>query len=147
MLTPASTVVILGFGTRASIFAALLAPRGCALRAWDPLLASPASAIHRARIEAAGVDAIADVAIAMRGARLVVVDEIDRNTLDALPLQAGQKILDLATAPAAEMETVLVALGVPAAKANWAEACANNNGMTDCDAMPNPPAVPRGELP
>ena len=43
MLTPASRVAILGFGTQGAAVAALLAPRGCTLRAWDPLLAGPAT--------------------------------------------------------------------------------------------------------
>ncbi|HTP40104.1 MAG TPA: hypothetical protein VMI92_11085 [Steroidobacteraceae bacterium] len=145
MLTPTSNVALLGFGARAAAFAALLAPRGCALRAWDPRLCTGEAAALRARIEAAGVDAVPDLATALRGARLVVLDTM---AAEALPqaAQAGQRLLDLAHAPAADVDAVLLALGLPPQAADWAAACAAN--MANCDAAgPDIPVVRRGELP
>lgn len=148
MLTPTSNVVILGFGTRAATFAALLAPRGCALRVWDPLLATAGATARRAHIEAAGVDAIPELSQALRGARLVVLDAAPGTPPTEVALQAGQKLLDLATAPAAEIEAVLVALGLPSAAAHWEAACASRSSdMADCAAAPESAAVRRGELP
>jgi UDP-N-acetylmuramoylalanine-D-glutamate ligase len=147
MLTPASSVAILGFGRRAATFAALLAPRGCALRAWDPLLATTQGAALRARIEAAGVDAMHELAAALRGARLVVVDTAPRDVLAQMPPQAGQQRLDLGDTPPAQIDTALIALGLPPAAADWATACAAT-AMSDSTAMTtDTPAVPRGELP
>jgi hypothetical protein len=149
MLTPTSNVVILGFGTRAVTFAALLAPRGCALRAWDPLLAGADGARQRARIEAAGVDAIPELPAAMRGARLVVLDSAPDAVLAQVQLVAGQTLLNLATAPATEIQAVLVALGLPPAAAHWETACtATAAAVADSAAMTaEAPAIPRGELP
>ena len=147
MLTPTSQVAILGFGTRAATLAALLAPCGCALRAWDPRLADAGGAALRVRIEAAGVDVFAELSTALRGARLVVLDTVQVNSALQAQLQAGQKILDLA-APAAHIDAVLAALGVPAA-AHWAAACAfQSSAVANSTAtLPDTPAVRRGELP
>jgi hypothetical protein len=148
-LTPASSVAILGFGPRAAAFAALLAPRGCALRAWDPRLADPGDLTMRARIEAAGVDAIAELSTALRGARLVVLDTVPATPLLAAQLQAGQRLLDLDRAPAADVDAVLMALGLPAEAARWevvcmATACAMAHSTI---ATTDIAAVRRGELP
>ena len=148
MLTPTSNVAILGFGPRAATFAALLAPRGCALRAWDPLLTTTQGAAQRARIEAAGVDAMDELATALRGARLVVVDTAPRSVLAEVPLQAGQQRLYLDSAAAAEIDAVLIALGLPPAAANWQAACAARPAdVADSASGPQPPTVRRGELP
>lgn len=146
MLTPTSQVAIIGFGHRAAAFAALLAPRGCALRAWDTGLATGEAGL-RARIEAAGVDAFAELPAALRGARLVVLDTVSRPGLAGMPLLPGQQMLDLALAPARNVDAVLVALGVPAAAANWAAAGAGSRAVADSAAAGHPPVVPRGELP
>jgi len=145
-LTPTSNVAMLGFGARAASFAALLAPRGCALRAWDPQLESSAATAVRARIEACGVDAAADLAAALRGARLVVLDTLPLTAALQAHMQAGQQLLDLATAPAAEIDAMLVALGLPAGSAHWATA-AGAVAMANSGAVPDIPAVRRGELP
>ncbi|MEJ0099962.1 MAG: hypothetical protein WDO12_09535 [Pseudomonadota bacterium] len=148
MLTPASIVAILGFGPRARCFAALLAPRGCALRAWDPAPPDAGAAV-RAHIEAAGVDAVDEPDTALRGARLVVLDTVPMTgTLHAL-LQPGQKVLDLRTAAAADIDAVLVALGVPPAAACWAthEAALAGAVANSATADPHTPLVRRGELP
>ena len=73
LLTPTSNVAILGFASRTATFASLLAPRGCALRVWDPRLATEGAAFAT-RIEAAGVDVIPELSVALRGARLVVLE-------------------------------------------------------------------------
>jgi hypothetical protein len=148
MLTPSSNVAILGFGARARIFAVLLAPRGCALRAWDPVLADAGAAV-RAQIEAAGVDAMDEPGAALRGARLVVLDGVPMtSTLHAL-LQPGQKVLDLGIAAAADIDAVLVALGLPPAAASWAthEAALAGTVANSATADPHTPLVRRGELP
>jgi hypothetical protein len=141
MLVPTSNVAILGFGTRAAELAALLAPRGCAVRAWDPALAAGHGGAMRARIEAAGVDCMAELSAALRGARLVVLDTVPMTASLAAQLQAGQQLLDLATAPAAQVEAVLAALGVPHG-ATAARSMANSAA-----AIPGTPPVRRGELP
>jgi 3-hydroxyisobutyrate dehydrogenase-like beta-hydroxyacid dehydrogenase len=141
MLAPTSNVAILGFGARAAGFAALLAPRGCALRAWDPALAAANGSAMRTRIEAAGVDCMAELSAALRGARLVVLDTLPMNAWLAAQLQEGQQLLDLATAPAAHVEAVLAALGLPpGATAAWTMA-------NSAAAIPGTPLVRRGELP
>ena len=142
MLTPTSNVAILGFATRTAAFAQLLAPRGCALRAWDPRLATGGSALAT-RIEAAGVDVVPELSLALRGARLVVLDSQTGLLEKQVPLQVGQRLLDLATAPASDIESILAALGVPSAAANWRQACAARPDL----ATAEPPAVRRGELP
>jgi hypothetical protein len=148
MIVPTSSVALLGFGTRAAEFAALLAPRGVALRAWDPRLAAADAATLRAHIEAAGVDAAGDPATALRGARLVVLDALPMAARD-VPLVPGQQRLDLASATAAEVNAVLVKLGVPPAAARWAEpADAAAAAIPPATAIPAIPAiVHRGPLP
>ena len=142
-IVPTSRVAILGFGTRAAGFAALLAPRGVALRAWDAGLATPRAPSLRACIESAGVDAVGELAAALRGARLVVLDA-PAMAPQELPLQAGQQLLDLAHAPAAQVNAVLMALGVPSSQARWEDVEAMS--PSPC-AIAAPPAVRRGELP
>jgi hypothetical protein len=142
-IVPTSNVAILGFGARAAGFAALLAPRGVALRAWDERLGAAQAGSLRARIESAGVDAVGELATALRGARLVVLDA-PAMTLQDLPLQAGQHLLDLARAPAAEVNAVLVALGVPSAQARWEDI---GEAAVPQSATATPPAIRRGELP
>jgi hypothetical protein len=142
MLTPTSNVTILGFATRTATFAALVAPRGCAVRVWDRRLATGGPAMAT-RIEAAGVDVIPELSVALRGARLVVLDSGTGMLEDEVPLQAGQRLLDLATAPAAEIEAVLVALGLPTASADWEAACTAQSAT----AAAGPAVVQRGELP
>ncbi|MEJ0099590.1 MAG: hypothetical protein WDO12_07570 [Pseudomonadota bacterium] len=149
MLTPASNIAILGFGARATCFAALLAPRGCALRAWDPGL-SNGDATMRARIEASGVDAIDELATALRGARLVLLDTVPLTATLQAHLQPGQRVLALDTAPAADVDVVLIALGLPPQAANWRAAlhdAALRAVANSAAATPDTPAVRRGELP
>lgn len=145
MILPTSNVSILGFGARATEFAALLAPRGVALRAWDPRLAAADAADLRARIESAGVDAVVELAAALRGARLVVLDALPMAPRD-VPLMAGQQLLDLASATAAQVNSVLVKLGVPPAAARWEQI-----GDAAAAAIHPPTAIPamahRGHLP
>jgi hypothetical protein len=149
MLAPSSNVAIVGFGSRAAAFAALLAPRGCALRAWDPALEQADGRAMRATIEAAGVDCMADLALALRGARLVVLDTLPMSTSLAARLQPGQQLLDLAHAPAAEVDTVLAALGLPHSAPRWATAgaAAAPAVANSAAAIPGTPPVRRGELP
>jgi UDP-N-acetylmuramoylalanine-D-glutamate ligase len=149
MLTPASTVVILGFGARGAAFAALLAPRGCALRAWDPQLAATDGAALRACIEAAGVDAVADLSAALRGARLVLLDTVSMTPSLAAQLQPGQQLLDLGSAPAADIDTVLAALGLPPGAASWQtlRAAAESPVANSTPTIASLPPVRRGELP
>jgi hypothetical protein len=73
----------------------------------------------------------------------VVLDTVPEALLTQMPLQAGQQLLDLATAPAAEIEAVLVALGLPAAAADWKAACAAQPPTPASE----PAAIRRGELP
>jgi 3-hydroxyacyl-CoA dehydrogenase len=141
MLLPTSNIAILGFGARAAGFAALLAPRGCALRAWDPALASAHDAAMRASIEAAGVDCMAELSRTLRGARLVVLDTVPMTAWLAAQLQEGQLLLDLATAPAADIDAVLAALGLPHG------ATAVRTMANSAAAIPGTPRVRRGELP
>lgn len=143
MIVPTSNVAMLGFGTRAAGFTALLAPRGVALRAWDARLNTAAGDCLRARIESAGVDACSELGSALRGARLVVLDAPMMASQD-LPLHAGQQLLDLARASAAEVIAVLVALGVPPAQARWEDV---GEAAMPLSAIATPPAVRRGELP
>jgi len=146
MLAPTSNVAILGFGARAQTFAALLAPRGCALRAWDPSLDGVDAATMRTHIEAAGVDAAADLGAALRGARLVVLDAVDAGAVRA-NLQPGQRLLDLASASAVEIDAVLVALGLPPAAVSWQAACESGLVANCPTSDPDIPVVRRGELP
>lgn len=97
MLTPASGIAILGFGDDCRRIAAALAPRGCALRVFDPRAdQTPAGARLRTRIESLGVDVMADAAAALRAARLVVLDgDCPAATVAALQLAEGQLLLDL----------------------------------------------------
>lgn len=96
MLTPASTIAIVGFGAQAAQLAAVLAPRGCALRAFDLRLRDIAlGPATRLRIESAGVDAMNDLAAALRGARLVVFDAAPPDQVVAALLVQGQLVLDL----------------------------------------------------
>ena len=141
MLTPTSNVAILGFGMRGRMFAALLAPRGCALRAWDPLLATAEAVGQRARIESAGVDACVDLSEALRGARLVVLDTVPSSALPAA-LPEGQQVLDLGSAPAAQIDAVLEALGLPQPRGRWLAAMAGNTAGAG-----EPAPLGRGALP
>ena len=143
MILPTSSVAIVGFGARAASFAALLAPRGVALRAWDARLATVQGEALRVWIESAGVDAVTELASALRGARLVVLDAPAMAVQD-LPLRAGQQLLDLARAGAAEVSAVLVALGMPPAQARWEEV---GEATVPPSATGASPAVRRGELP
>jgi len=97
MLTPASGIAILGFGDDCRRIAAALAPRGCALRVYDPRAdQTPAGARLRARIESLGVDVMTDAAASLRAARLVVLDgDCPAATATALRLAEGQLLLDL----------------------------------------------------
>ena len=90
------------------------------------------------------MDAVGELATALRGARLVVLDALPMAAWD-VPLMAGQQLLDLASATAAEVNAVLVKLGVPAATARWedvATAAASAPPATAIAAM-----VHRGHLP
>jgi hypothetical protein len=148
MLTPSSNVAILGFGARAHAFAALLAPRGCSLRAWDPLLSTSGADVQRAHIEAAGVDAYADLSAALRGARLVVLDTVSADVLPAT-LPDGQELLDLASATAVQIDAALLALGLPCVTGRWEAACAAAAvaAASSADIPADRTAMRRGELP
>lgn len=145
-LVPTSRVAMLGFRAHASIFAGLLAPRGCAMGAWDPALAGPDAARMRARIESAGVDVSASLPAALRGARLVLLDGVDLSVAVATLLQPGQHVMDLAASTAPDVDAVLVALGLPEG-AHWQRACAAVHHDMAHSAANDMPAVHRGELP
>jgi hypothetical protein len=145
-LLPTSRVALLGFGVLACAFARMLAPRGCALVAWDAGIDGLEGPRSRARIESAGVDAAVSMADAMRGARLVLLEGIALADGVAALLQPGQHVMDLATATAPDVDAVLVALGLPAG-ARWQQVrAAALRDMANCAAT-EMPAVHRGELP
>lgn len=107
MLTPASTVAIIGFGTTGQRLAVQLSQRGCAVRASDRLLDAAATrAPMQARMQAAGVDPAYTLAAALRGARLVLAS-IGADSSASLArsiaplLQQGQTYLELSGATAA----------------------------------------------
>jgi 3-hydroxyisobutyrate dehydrogenase-like beta-hydroxyacid dehydrogenase len=91
VLTPASNIAIIGFGDACRRFAAALAPRGCALRVFAPQA-------DRSHIEALGVDVTGDLATALRGARLVVLDTALAAVNVATQLRNGQLLLDMTPA-------------------------------------------------
>ena len=96
MLTPASTIAIVGFGGGCHRIAAALAPRGCTLRVFDPGIAGPADGGERAlQLEALGVDVATSLVEALRGARLVVLDDSSAREQLIPALLSGQTLLDL----------------------------------------------------
>jgi hypothetical protein len=145
-LLPTSRVALLGFGVLARALARMLAPRGCALVAWDASVEGMDAPRSRARIESAGVDAAGSMAAAMRGARLVLLDGIALDEGVAALLQPGQRVMDLATAAASDVEAVLVALGLPAGT-RWQQVRAAALRDMANSADTEMPAVHRGELP
>jgi hypothetical protein len=145
-LVPTSRVALLGFGALARAFAGMVAPRGVALAAWDAGLTGRDAPGMRARIEAAGVDAAATLAEAMRGARLVLLDGMSGEQAASL-LQPGQGVMDLATATAPDIDAVLLALGLPPGT-QWRQVrAAVDRDMAHSAANTEMPAVHRGELP
>lgn len=148
MLTPSSNVALLGFGAKAVRLAAILAPRGTAMRAWDPSLAGEDGGQLRAGIEAAGVDCMADLAAALRGARLVVLDTLPMTRTLAAQLQ-GRQVLDLSSATPAEVDAVLAALGVPPFAPRWetASTAPPRTVANSAATTLGTPSVRRGELP
>ncbi len=108
MLTPASTIAVLGFGEVGRRIAVPLARRGVALRAHDQQLdASATNRQMRARMEAAGVDPANSIADALRGARLVIAAVGSSATRELLQgvapqLTRGQVLLNLSHIPTAE---------------------------------------------
>jgi hypothetical protein len=96
MLTPASSIAILGFGEDCRRFIAALAPRGCALRVFDPRAdQTPAGMLLRKRIESLGVDVATDIGSALHAARLVVIDDECPAIGIEAHLATGQMVLDL----------------------------------------------------
>ena len=101
MITPASTISVIGFGEAGGILGEELARRGCALRAYDILLDGPGTrAAMQRRIEDAGVDPAFSLADAVRGAKLVIsavtassAGEVARDA--AAHLAGGQVFLDI----------------------------------------------------
>jgi 3-hydroxyisobutyrate dehydrogenase-like beta-hydroxyacid dehydrogenase len=101
MITPSSTVALIGFGEAGSILGEELARRGCSVRAYDILLDDAAASAHmRRRIELAGVDAAATLGAALRGAKLVIsavtatsASQVARDC--AAVLGAGQVYMDI----------------------------------------------------
>lgn len=100
MLTPASSIAILGYGEDCRRIAAALAPRGCAIRVFDARVdQTPAGRQLRAQIESLGVDVATGIGGALHAARLVLVDGdcpvigIDQH------LASGQMVLDLRRDP------------------------------------------------
>jgi predicted dinucleotide-binding enzyme len=76
MLTPASTIAIIGFGALGQHLTAQLSPRGCSLRVHDSRLDADATrADLQQRIQAAGADPATSIAAAVRGAKLVIATE------------------------------------------------------------------------
>lgn len=169
MLTPASQIALLGFGAQSARLARALAPRGCALKAFDTALHDPARATAwRAHVESQGVDVMPDAAATLRGARLVVRDTgaPDAAALATL-LQPGQVLLDFSVASddtpaigarftpdgtrlqvtgprAAALAAALTALGL----ATDAVSSATLRALPAPPQLPGPPhAVTRGELP
>jgi 3-hydroxyisobutyrate dehydrogenase-like beta-hydroxyacid dehydrogenase len=108
LLTPASSIAVIGFGEVGRRIAVPLARRGVALRAHDRLLhATATSRQMRERIEAAGLDAASTVVDALRGARLVIaaVGRLASRGLvqEVAPqLTSGQLYLNLSNIPTAE---------------------------------------------
>jgi 3-hydroxyisobutyrate dehydrogenase-like beta-hydroxyacid dehydrogenase len=73
MITPSASIAFIGFGEAGAILGEELARRGCAVRAWDILLADPQMYSRmRHRIELARAEAAASLADALRGAKLVI---------------------------------------------------------------------------
>ena len=100
MLTPASTIAIIGFGALGQHLTAQLAPRGCSLRVHDSRLDADATGADlQQRIKAAGADPAASVAAALRGAKLVIATEGS-----PVLLTHGQIYLDLAASSATTRE-------------------------------------------
>jgi hypothetical protein len=96
VLTPASRIAILGYGGGGALLAAALAPRGCAVRVFDTRLAKGGSGARlRGVIEAAGLDACDQVADALHGARLVVLEDPALAAAALSLLRPGQSLLEL----------------------------------------------------
>ncbi len=108
MLTPASSIAVIGFGEVGRRIAVPLARRGVALRAHDRLLTATATSRQmRERMEAAGLDAASTIVDALRGARLVIAavgDPASRELVQevAPQLTSGQVYLNLCRIPTAE---------------------------------------------
>jgi len=108
LLTPASSIAVIGFGEVGRRLALPLARRGAALRAHDRLLDASATMVQmRERMEAAGVDPANTVAEALRGARLVIAavgGSASRELVQevAPQLTSGQVLLNLSHIPTAE---------------------------------------------
>jgi threonine dehydrogenase-like Zn-dependent dehydrogenase len=101
MLTPASTIAILGFGALGQRLTAQLSPRGCSLRVHDDRLDADATRADLQQcIEAAGADPAASVAAALHGAKLVIAT----TGSPAAQLQRGQIYLDFAADRDAQRE-------------------------------------------
>ncbi|HMA11686.1 MAG TPA: NAD(P)-binding domain-containing protein, partial [Steroidobacteraceae bacterium] len=101
MITPSASIALIGFGEAGSILGEELARRGCAVRAWDILLADPATqARMRHRIGLARADAAGSLAEALRGAKLVISAVTATSAADvaresAALLTAGQIFFDI----------------------------------------------------
>jgi len=106
MLTPASSIAIIGFSDRGRSLGAQLAAHGCLLRAYDSMLdAESTRELMQDHIEASGVDAKHTLAEALRGAKLVIATVDARHSAEtarsaAALLVDGQIYLDLSGAPA-----------------------------------------------
>ncbi len=106
MLTPASSIAIIGFSDSGRSLGAQLAAHGCALRAYDAMLdAESTRELMQDHIEASGLDASHTLAEALRGAKLVIATVDAKHSAQtarsaAALLVDGQIYLDLTCAPA-----------------------------------------------
>lgn len=107
MLTPASSIAIIGFSENGRSLGTQLAARGCLLRAYDPMLDGESTReLMQDHIEASGLDAKHTLAEALRGAKLVIATVDARDSAAtarsaAALLVDGQIYLDLSGAAAA----------------------------------------------
>jgi hypothetical protein len=118
MLTPASSIAIIGFSDNGRSLGAQLAARGCLLRAYDAMLdAESTRELMQDHIEASGLDAKHTLAAALRGAKLVIAtvdakDSAATARAAATLLVNGQIYLDLSGASAAvHQENALLITG------------------------------------
>jgi 3-hydroxyisobutyrate dehydrogenase-like beta-hydroxyacid dehydrogenase len=101
MITPSSTIALIGFGEAGSILGQELARRGCHVRAYDILLDDRIAASRmRHRIELAGADVAPTLQAALSSAKLVIAavtascaSQVARDS--AMLLGAGQIYMDI----------------------------------------------------
>jgi hypothetical protein len=92
---------------------------------------------------------MSDLFAALRGARLVLLDTVAMTPPLAAQLHPGQRLLELGSAPTADIDAVLAALGLPPGAASWqtVRAAAESAVADSMPAIVSLPPVRRGELP